>query len=114
VVKDYLHRLQGADARRTAGGIYEHFRLHGQFRRAYVVNDLYKRYVRPMRRPGGSYGLATWSPWRYPVRASRSVLHQSVHNVTEWIVSALVRRLSRPRAQWHWCGFNGYRVLRLA
>ncbi len=77
---------------------------------AYVVNDLYKRYVEPTasaRRlvrlgyltslavilAGISFGFAT----------------KNVHSVTKWVVAALVPAFVAPNVlKWHWWRFNGY------
>jgi len=77
---------------------------------AYVVNDLYKRYLDPQASPrrlvwlgygcsiavilaGIGFGYAT----------------KGVHSVTEWIVSALVPAFVAPNVlKWHWWRFNGF------
>jgi solute:Na+ symporter, SSS family len=77
---------------------------------AYIVNDIYKRYLNPQAKSrrlvvmswatsagvvvmGILFGLAT----------------KSVHGVTEWIVSALVPAFVAPNViKWHWWRFNGW------
>lgn len=77
---------------------------------AYVVNDLYKRYLSPQ------------APARRLVRmgylTSVAVIlagiafgfvTQNVHSVTKWIVAALVPAFVAPNVlKWHWWRFNGY------
>jgi solute:Na+ symporter, SSS family len=77
---------------------------------AYVVNDLYKRYVNPS------------APSRRLVRmgylASLAVIlagiafgfaTKNVHSVTKWVVAALVPAFVAPNVlKWHWWRFNGY------
>ncbi|MGQ9590581.1 MAG: sodium:solute symporter family transporter [Planctomycetota bacterium] len=77
---------------------------------AYVVNDIYKRYVDPQ------------APQRRLVRIAYATsaaviaagilfgfVTKSVHNVTEWIVSALVPAFVAPNVlKWHWWRFNGW------
>jgi SSS family solute:Na+ symporter len=77
---------------------------------AYVVNDIYKRYINrnaPQRR----YVVLAW------ITSSAVVIlgilfglaTKSVHGVTEWIVSALVPAFVAPNVlKWHWWRFNGY------
>jgi len=77
---------------------------------AYVVNDIYKRYVNPQAGPrrlvllgyavsamvilaGIGFGFAT----------------RNVHSVTKWVVAALVPAFVAPNVlKWHWWRFNGY------
>lgn len=77
---------------------------------AYVVNDIYRRYINPDATQkrlvalgwivstavvllGIIFGLAT----------------KTVHGATEWIVSALVPAFVAPNVlKWHWWRFNGY------
>jgi len=77
---------------------------------AYVVNDIYKRYINPNAAPK-RYVVLGW------IVSSTIVLlgilfglaTRSVHGVTEWIVSALVPAFVAPNVlKWHWWRFNGY------
>jgi Na+/proline symporter len=77
---------------------------------AYVVNDIYKRYIRPDASPKRLVALG----W---ITSSAVILlgigfgyfTVSVHNITEWIVSALVPAFVAPNVlKWHWWRFNGY------
>jgi Na+/proline symporter len=77
---------------------------------AYVVNDIYKRYINP-NAPPRRYVVLAW------ITSSAVVLlgilfglaTKSVHGVTEWIVSALVPAFVAPNVlKWHWWRFNGY------
>ena len=78
---------------------------------AYIVNDIYKRYINP-NAPPKRYVHLGWI-------ASSGVIvlgilfglffTHSVHKVTEWIVSALVPAFVAPNVlKWHWWRFNGY------
>ena len=77
---------------------------------AYVVNDIYKRYINP-NAPARRYVVAAW------ITSSAVVIlgilfglaTKSVHGVTEWIVSALVPAFVAPNVlKWHWWRFNRY------
>jgi solute:Na+ symporter, SSS family len=77
---------------------------------AYVVNDIYKRYINP-HAPARRYVIVAW------ITSSAVVIlgilfglaTKSVHGVTEWIVSALVPAFVAPNVlKWHWWRFNGY------
>jgi Na+/proline symporter len=77
---------------------------------AYVVNDIYKRYINP-HAPVRRYVIMAW------ITSSAVVIlgilfglfTKSVHGVTEWIVSALVPAFVAPNVlKWHWWRFNGY------
>jgi len=77
---------------------------------AYVVNDLYKRYVRPdapakrLMRLGYIVSVGV-----ILAGIAFGFFTRSVHNVTEWIVSALVPAFVAPNVlKWHWWRFNGY------
>jgi hypothetical protein len=77
---------------------------------AYIVNDIYKRYIRP---DAPARRLVTLG---YVVSVgvilagiAFGFFTKSVHNVTEWIVSALVPAFVAPNVlKWHWWRFNGY------
>jgi hypothetical protein len=75
-----------------------------------VVNDIYKQYVNPDAKPR-RYVVIAW------VTSSTMILlgilfglfTESVHRVTEWIVSALLPAFVAPNVlKWHWWRFNGY------
>jgi solute:Na+ symporter, SSS family len=77
---------------------------------AYVVNDIYKRYINPSA-PARRYVVLAW------ITSSAVILlgigfgffTVSVHKITEWIVSALVPAFVAPNVlKWHWWRFNGY------
>ncbi len=77
---------------------------------AYVVNDIYKRYIN-RNAPARRYVVLAW------ITSSAVVIlgilfglaTKSVHGVTEWIVSALVPAFVAPNVlKWHWWRFNGY------
>lgn len=77
---------------------------------AYVVNDIYKRYIHPDA-PARRYVVVAW------VTSSLVILlgiafgfaTRNIHSITEWIVSALVPAFVAPNVlKWHWWRFNGY------
>lgn len=77
---------------------------------AYVVNDVYKRYVDPAapqkRLVALSYAASTGVILLGIVFGFAT---QRVHGVTEWIVSALVPAFVAPNVlKWHWWRFNGF------
>jgi len=77
---------------------------------AYVVNDIYKRYINP------SAGARRLVVLGYATSVAVIVAGiafgyatKHVHSVTEWIVSALVPAFVAPNVlKWHWWRFNGY------
>jgi Na+/proline symporter len=77
---------------------------------AYVVNDIYKRYINPTASPRRTVALA-WitSSGVVILGILFGLVTKSVHGVTEWIVSALVPAFVAPNVlKWHWWRFNGY------
>jgi solute:Na+ symporter, SSS family len=77
---------------------------------AYVVNDIYKRYVNPTA-PARRYVVLGW------VTSSAVILlgigfgfvTRDVHSVTKWITSSLIPAFVIPNVlKWHWWRFNGY------
>ncbi len=77
---------------------------------AYVVNDIYKRWINPDAPPK----RYVWTAW---ITSSAVILlgiafgffTKNIHSVTEWIVSALVPAFVAPNVlKWHWWRFNGY------
>jgi solute:Na+ symporter, SSS family len=77
---------------------------------AYVVNDIYKRYLNPQAtaRRMVALGWAT-SSGVIVLGILFGLATKSVHGVTEWIVSALVPAFVAPNVlKWHWWRFNGY------
>lgn len=77
---------------------------------AYVVNDIYKRYINP-NAPQRRYVVLAWITSSAVVFLGIlfGLATKSVHGVTEWIVSALVPAFVAPNVlKWHWWRFNGY------
>src|SRR5512138_437597 len=77
---------------------------------AYVVNDIYKRWINPDAPPK----RYVWTAW---ITSSGVILlgiafgfmTKNIHSVTEWIVSALVPAFVAPNVlKWHWWRFNGH------
>jgi len=77
---------------------------------AYVVNDIYKRYINP----NAPQKRQVWLGWI----ASTGIIvlgvvvgfsATSVTAITKWIVSALIPAFVAPNVlKWHWWRFNGY------
>ncbi len=77
---------------------------------AYVVNDIYKRYINP-NAPARRLVVLAWATSSAVVILGIlfGLVTKSVHGVTEWIVSALVPAFVAPNVlKWHWWRFNGY------
>jgi Na+/proline symporter len=77
---------------------------------AYVVNDIYKRYINPDA-PPRRYVTIAWitSASMIVLGILFGLFTESVHKVTEWIVSGLLPAFVAPNVlKWHWWRFNGY------
>ena len=77
---------------------------------AYVVNDIYKRYINPDA-PPKRYVVAAWITSTAVILLGIvfGLMTRNIHSVTEWIVSALVPAFVAPNVlKWHWWRFNGY------
>jgi Na+/proline symporter len=78
---------------------------------AYVVNDIYKRYVNPTA-PAKRYVWAGWITSSAVILLGilfGFVMTKDVHSVTKWIVSSLIPAFVAPNViKWHWWRFNGY------
>lgn len=77
---------------------------------AYVVNDIYKRYINPQ-------ATAKKLVWLGYVTSLGVIVAgigfgyatKNVHSVTKWVVAALVPAFVAPNVlKWHWWRFNGY------
>lgn len=77
---------------------------------AYLVNDVYKRYVRP-EATDREYIYASYamSILVVVVGCAAGYFTPSVHKATDWIVSALWSGYAAPNIlKWHWWRFNGW------
>jgi Na+/proline symporter len=77
---------------------------------AYLVNDVYKRYMRPAA-TDREYIQASYaaSALLVVVGCTAGYLAPSVHKATDWIVSALWSGYAAPNIlKWHWWRFNGW------
>jgi solute:Na+ symporter, SSS family len=78
---------------------------------AYVVNDIYKRYINPDAAPK-RYVLLGWITSSAVILlgiAFGFLMTKNVHSVTKWIVSSLIPAFVAPNVlKWHWWRFNGY------
>jgi len=78
---------------------------------AYVVNDIYKRYVNPTAPPKRYvwFGWITSSAVILLGIVFGFIMTKDVHSVTKWIVSSLIPAFVAPNVlKWHWWRFNGY------
>lgn len=77
---------------------------------AYIVNDVYKRYVNPQATSKQLVKLGyIYSVVIIVAGIIFGVFAPSVHTVTEWIVAALVPAFVIPNViKWHWWRFNGW------
>ena len=77
---------------------------------AYIVNDIYKRYIRPDA-PARSYVKVSYlcSMTVVAVGMAFGFAAESIHSVTQWIVSGLFGGYTVPNIlKWHWWRFNGH------
>ncbi len=77
---------------------------------AYVVNDIYKRYINPNSPPRRLVMLG-WitSSAVILLGIAFGFVTKDVHSVTRWIVSALIPAFVAPNVlKWHWWRFNGF------
>jgi Na+/proline symporter len=77
---------------------------------AYVVNDLYKRYINPTA-PPKRYVRLGWitSSAVILLGIGFGLVTRDVHSVTKWITSSLIPAFVIPNVlKWHWWRFNGY------
>jgi Na+/proline symporter len=77
---------------------------------AYLVNDLYKRYIKKEARPR-HYVIVSYVAQILILVVGIAFGYQagSINNVTQWIVSGLWGGYTAPNVlKWHWYRFNGY------
>ena len=77
---------------------------------AYIVNDIYKRYVNSGA-PDKTYVRASYlaSTLVVIVGCGLGYFMTSIHSITEWIVAALWGGYAAPNLlKWHWWRFNGH------
>ncbi|MBN2128385.1 MAG: Na+:solute symporter [Sedimentisphaerales bacterium] len=77
---------------------------------AYVVNDIYKRYIRPDA-PNRRYVLMGyfWSVALVVVAVVASLRIENIDKTTKWITGLLYAGYIAPNVlKWHWWRFNGY------
>jgi solute:Na+ symporter, SSS family len=78
---------------------------------AYVVNDIYKRYLNPVA-PPKRYVQLGWITSSAVILLGIGfgfIMTKDVHSVTKWIVSSLIPAFVAPNVlKWHWWRFNGY------
>ncbi len=77
---------------------------------AYIVNDVYRRYINPTA-PGRKLVVLgyTWTVIVILVGIYFGYASKSVTEITRWIVSALIPAFVAPNIlKWHWWRFNGW------
>jgi len=77
---------------------------------AYVVNDIYKRYIRPDA-PNRRYVLMGyfWSVALVVVAVVAALRIENIDKTTKWITGLLYAGYIAPNVlKWHWWRFNGY------
>ncbi len=77
---------------------------------AYVVNDIYKRYINPTA-PEKRYVTLGWitSSVVILLGIGFGFITTDVHSVTKWLTSSLIPAFVVPNVlKWHWWRFNGY------
>ncbi|HXY40844.1 MAG TPA: sodium:solute symporter family protein [Vicinamibacteria bacterium] len=77
---------------------------------AYLVNDLYKRYLKPQASPRHYVGVS-WAAQLLILAVGIFFGYQaaSINQVTQWIVNGLYGGYTAPNIlKWHWWRFNGY------
>lgn len=77
---------------------------------AYIVNDIYKRYLRPDAAPGRYVRMGyLWSAMVILAGIGFGYSTLNVHSVTKWVTGALVPAFVVPNVlKWHWWRFNGH------
>lgn len=77
---------------------------------AYIVNDLYKRYLRPNAPARACVRMGyLWSVIVIVIGIAFGFTTANVHSVTKWVANALVPAFVIPNVlKWHWWRFNGH------
>lgn len=77
---------------------------------AYVVNDIYRRYINPAAPAHKLVRLGyLWTVLVIAAGIGIGFLTNSIHSVTRWLTSALVPAFVAPNVlKWHWWRFNGW------
>ena len=77
---------------------------------AYLVNDVYKRYIRPDAAARQYVVLGYFASLALvPVAVIVGIQLKSIHGITKWITFALYGGYMAPNLlKWHWWRFNGY------
>ena len=77
---------------------------------AYIVNDIYKRYINPNARPKKYVHFSYFcSILLVVVAIAVGIRIKSIHGITTWIAFGLYGGYVTPNIlKWHWWRFNGY------
>ena len=77
---------------------------------AYIVNDIYRRYINPAAPQAEARALGyLWTVLVILAGIGIGFMTDSIHGVTKWLTSALVPAFVAPNVlKWHWWRFNGW------
>jgi Na+/proline symporter len=77
---------------------------------AYIVNDIYRRYMNPAAAPRKLVLLGyVWTVIVILAGIGIGFMTDTIHGVTRWLTSALVPAFVAPNVlKWHWWRFNGW------
>jgi Na+/proline symporter len=77
---------------------------------AYIVNDIYRRYINPAAPQRTLVRLGyLWTVIVILLGIGIGFMTDSIHGVTRWLTSALVPAFVAPNVlKWHWWRFNGW------
>ena len=77
---------------------------------AYIVNDIYRRYINPAATQGKLVRLGyLWTALVILAGIGIGFTTDSIHGVTKWLTSALIPAFLAPNVlKWHWWRFNGW------
>ena len=77
---------------------------------AYIVNDIYRRYINPAAPQRKLVWLGyLWTVIVILAGIGIGFMTDSIHGVTKWLTSALVPAFVAPNVlKWHWWRFNGW------
>ncbi|MGO9108140.1 MAG: sodium:solute symporter family protein [Thermoguttaceae bacterium] len=77
---------------------------------AYIVNDIYRRYMNPAASPRKLVLLGyLWTVIVILLGIGIGFMTDTIHGVTRWLTSALVPAFVAPNVlKWHWWRFNGW------
>ncbi len=77
---------------------------------AYIVNDIYRRYINPNATQKKLVRLGyLWTVLIIITGIAFGLMTKSIHSITTWLTSSLVPAFVMPNVlKWHWWRFNGW------